>query len=66
MRAGVAKLAATGYDPKTGALITTSDPQFGFSQKTKKVVLIFFSSTTNDTVPPGAPVDGAPDAPESN
>ena len=66
VRAGVAKLAATGYDPKTGALITTSDPQFGFSQKTKKVVLIFFSSTTNDTVPPGAPVDGAPDAPDSN
>ena len=61
VQAGVAKFAATGYDPKTGALITTTDPQFGFSEKTKKVVLIFFSSNTNDTVPPGAPIDGAPD-----
>ena len=59
VRAGVAKFAATGYDPKTGALITTTDPQFGFSEKTHKIILIFFSSTTNDTVPPGAPVDGA-------
>jgi len=62
VRASVAKFAATGYDPKTGALITTTDPQFGFSQKTRKVVLIFFSSSTNDTVPPGAPIDGAPPA----
>jgi hypothetical protein len=61
VRAGVAKFAATGYDPKTGALIATTDPEFGFSQKTKKVIMIFFGSDTNDTVPPGAPVDGAPD-----
>jgi hypothetical protein len=61
VRAGVAKFAATGYDPKTGALVATTEPQFGFSQKTRKVVLIFFGSEGNDTVPPGAPVDGAPD-----
>ncbi|HWK43791.1 MAG TPA: DUF6655 family protein [Stellaceae bacterium] len=62
VRAGVAKFAATGYDPRTGALISTTDPQFGFSQKTRKIVLLIFSSSTNDTVPPGAPIDGASDA----
>jgi hypothetical protein len=66
VRAGVAKFAATGYDAKTGTLVSTTDPQFGFSQKTKKVVMIFFDSSINDTVPPGAPVEGAPDAPSGN
>lgn len=64
-RTGVAKFAATEYDAKTGALVATTDPQFGFSEKSAKVILIFFSSGKNDTVPPGAPVDGAAD-PKSN
>ncbi len=49
---GVAKFAATGYNPKTGALMVAGDPQYGYSHKTKYTVLLFFSWTKNDTVPP--------------
>ena len=40
---GVAKFVATGYDAKTGKLIATSDPRFGFSHNTNHTVLLFFS-----------------------
>jgi hypothetical protein len=50
---GVAKFAVTTYDTKEGGVLeTTSDPLYGFSHNTKNVVLIFFSWTTNDTLPP--------------
>ena len=43
-----AKFAATGYDPKTGKLVVATDPQYGYSQKTDWVVLLFFSWTNED------------------
>lgn len=49
---GVAKFVATGYDAKTGALISTTDPRYGFSHQTNNTVLLFFSWTTGDLVPP--------------
>ena len=49
---GVAKFVATGYDAKTGALIATSDPRYGFSHQTNNTVLLFFSWTSGDLIPP--------------
>jgi hypothetical protein len=49
---GVAKFVATGYDAKTGKLIATTDPQYGFSHQTNHTVLLFFSWQTGDVVPP--------------
>src|SRR5258705_3883803 len=43
-----AKIAATGYDPKTGKLVVATDPQYGYSQKTDWVVLLFFTWTNED------------------
>jgi hypothetical protein len=40
---GVAKFVATGYDAQTGKLVTTTDPQYGFSHQTNHTVLLFFS-----------------------
>ena len=40
---GVAKFVATGYDAKTGKLIATTDPQYGFSHQTNHTMLLFFS-----------------------
>jgi hypothetical protein len=50
---GVAKFVATGYDAKTGKLISTTDPRYGFSHNTNHVVLLFFSWSTGDLIPPG-------------
>ena len=50
---GVAKFVATGYDAKTGKLIATSDPRYGFSHTTNHVVMLFFSWATGDLIPPG-------------
>ena len=50
---GVAKFVATGYDAKTGKLIATSDPQYGFSHQTNHTIFLFFSWRTGDLVPPG-------------
>jgi hypothetical protein len=50
---GVAKFVATGYDAKTGKLIATTDPRYGFSHTTNHVVLLFFSWATGDLIPPG-------------
>lgn len=45
---GVVKIAATAYDAKTGALIDSSSPRFGYSHKTSWVYLLFFTRTTDD------------------
>jgi hypothetical protein len=49
---GVAKFVATGYDAKTGKLLATTDPRYGFSHNTNHTVLLFFSWATGDVVPP--------------
>jgi hypothetical protein len=49
---GVAKFAMTGYDAKTGKLIYSSDPKYGFSHQTNHTVLLFFSWRTGDLLPP--------------
>ena len=49
---GVAKFVATGYDAKTGKLIATSDPQYGFSHQTNHTIFLFFSWQSGDLVPP--------------
>ncbi len=54
---GVAKFAMTGYDAKTGKLISTSDPQFGFSHETNHTVLLFFSWRTGDIHSNGMPTN---------
>ena len=51
---GVAKFVATGYDAETGKMITTTDPQYGFSHQTNHTVLLFFSWQTGDLLPPDA------------
>jgi hypothetical protein len=48
-----AKFVATGYDAKTGKLIATTDPQYGFSHQTNHTILLFFSWETGDLIPPG-------------
>jgi hypothetical protein len=50
---GVAKFVATGYDAKTGKLIATTDPRYGFAHNTNHVVLLFFSWSTGDLIPSG-------------
>jgi hypothetical protein len=47
-----AKFVATGYDAKTGKLIATSDPQYGFSHQTNHTIMLFFSWETGDLIPP--------------
>jgi hypothetical protein len=50
---GVAKFVATGYDARTGKLLATTDPRYGFAHNTNHTVLLFFSWATGDVVPPG-------------
>jgi hypothetical protein len=50
---GVAKFVATGYDAKTGKLLATTDPRFGFAHNTNHTVLLFFSWASGDVIPPG-------------
>lgn len=47
-RRSVAKFAATGLDPKTGALIASSPPQIGAARKSQYTVLLFFSWNSDD------------------
>ncbi|HWY60471.1 MAG TPA: DUF6655 family protein [Rhizomicrobium sp.] len=47
-----AKFVATGYDAKTGKLIATTNPQYGFSHQTNHTILLFFSWETGDLIPP--------------
>lgn len=48
---GVIKLAVTSYNPKTGALIQSVDPVYGYAHTTERAVLIFFYWTRNDLMP---------------
>ena len=50
---GVAKLAAVGYDAKSGAILgkTMGAARFGFAHNDKQTVLIFFSWRENDSLP---------------
>lgn len=50
-RIGVAKFAATAYDPETGRLADATGPQYGFSHQTHWVVLLLVSWTTSDIMP---------------
>jgi hypothetical protein len=45
---GVAKFAATIYDPKTGKLIVSTEPAYGFSSANDGVILFFISWRKND------------------
>jgi hypothetical protein len=45
---GAAKFAASIYDPKTGKLIVSTSPAYGFSREDDGVVLFFFSWRKND------------------
>lgn len=48
---GIAKMAVTAYDAKSGALIDSSGPRYGSSHKTDWVFLLFISRTTDDLRP---------------
>ncbi|SMH48423.1 DUF6655 family protein [Azospirillum agricola] len=50
---GVAKVAATAYDRKTGALVASSGPQYGFSNKAEWVLLLLLRWGSNDLLPSG-------------
>lgn len=50
---GVIKIALTSYDPKTGALVQSLDPVYGFSHRTQWGAMLFFFWTTNDLMPDG-------------
>lgn len=45
---GTAKFAATIYDNKTGKLIVSTNPAYGFSRENDGTVLIFFTWRKND------------------
>lgn len=49
IKKGVAKFAATVYDPKTGKLIVSTGPAYGFSYSNDYVLLLLFSWNGNDT-----------------
>lgn len=49
---GVAKIAATAYDRNSGALVSSSGPQYGFSNRAEWVLLLMLSWDTNDLLPP--------------
>jgi hypothetical protein len=50
---GVIKVAATTYHSKTGKLIQSLDPVYGFSNKTEWGALLLFSWDSNDLMPDG-------------
>ena len=50
-RQGVIKVAATAYNARTGLLIQSLDPVYGFAHKKDWVFLVFFSWDTNDLMP---------------
>lgn len=45
---GIAKFAATVYDPKTGKLIVSTNPAYGFSHENDGTVLFFITWRKND------------------
>ena len=50
-RQGLAKIAATTYDAKTGGLMQSSTAQYGASHKDNWVVLLIFDWSKNDLIP---------------
>ncbi len=48
---GVAKFAATGTDAKTGSMVLSSAPQYGYAHKSKHTVLLFISWISDDLIP---------------
>jgi hypothetical protein len=50
---GVAKFAASDLSAKTGALVASSAPQYGFAHKTDYIVLLFFGWSHEDLIPKG-------------
>lgn len=48
---GVAKFAVTAYDVTTGGLVAASGPQYGFSHRTEKTLLLFINWTSSDYLP---------------
>lgn len=50
-RQGLAKFAAMGYSTRTGELISSAGPDYGYSEKTQWVVALFISWNTNDLIP---------------
>lgn len=48
---GVAKFGTAAYDAQTGVLEHSTGPVYGFSQKTQRTILFFFSWTTEDYLP---------------
>ena len=45
---GVAKFAATVYNPKTGRLVASTDPQMGFAHESDWVVLFVIAWSNRD------------------
>jgi hypothetical protein len=56
---GVAKFAITSYDAKKGTLVSAQDPQYGFSHRTEKTLLIFISWVDSNALP--ANIDASDD-----
>ena len=50
-RQGLAKIAATAYDAKTGGLVQSTGAQYGTSRKDNWVVLLIFDWSKNDLIP---------------
>jgi hypothetical protein len=48
---GVAKFGATAINPKTGQLLASAGPQFGYAHQTKYTALLFFSWHKDDFIP---------------
>lgn len=57
---GVAKIAATAYDRNSGTLVSSSGPQYGFSNRAEWVLLLMLSWDTNDLLPPDTRPDPKP------
>lgn len=57
---GVAKIAATAYDKNSGELVSSSGPQYGFSNRAEWVLLLMLSWDTNDLLPPDTRPDPKP------
>jgi hypothetical protein len=53
---GVAEFAATAFDIKTGKLITSTDPQFGFSHENESILFLFVEREKDDLPSGGASV----------
>lgn len=51
LRQGVAKLAITAYDADDGSFIASTSPKFGYSHRTRWVLLLFINWTTSDLIP---------------